>query len=59
MTKVVPESDWGEEAYEPMPAATSGGFVPLQMLGAPQPAHKKATMENPAGGGCGSGTCGC
>ncbi|MBI2173035.1 MAG: radical SAM protein [Candidatus Aenigmarchaeota archaeon] len=58
MTKVVPESDWGEEAYEPMPAATSGGFVPLQMLGAPQPAHKKATMENPAGGGCSSG-CGC
>ena len=56
MTKVSPESDWGEEALEPMPAATTGGFVPLQMLSGQ---NHKPTMENPAGGGCGSGACGC
>lgn len=50
MTKVSPESDWGEEANEPMPTATTGGFVPLMSIGS----HKhKPTMENPAGGGCG------
>ena len=58
MTKVSPESDWGEEAFEQMPAATTGGFVPLQMIGAPA-VKNKPTMENPAGGGCGSGACGC